>query len=79
MPYVVVIMDRIGADLRGYSSSGETGRQGHCGREDFPVHKVAGTGWSHLKMQHRVENTARDNAGPSPRPCRTWPTNCRLS
>jgi Bacterial archaeo-eukaryotic release factor family 2 len=62
VPYVVVIMDRIGADLRGYAASGELATRATVDGADHPVHKVAGTGWSHLKMQHRVENTARNNA-----------------
>jgi len=60
--YVVVIMDRIGADLRGYSNHGELAEKATVDGSDHPIHKVSGTGWSHLKMQHRVENTARDNA-----------------
>lgn len=61
--YVVVIMDRIGADLRGYSAAGELAEKATVDGSDHPVHKVSGTGWTHLKMQHRVENTARHNAG----------------
>ncbi|HEY0495710.1 MAG TPA: Vms1/Ankzf1 family peptidyl-tRNA hydrolase [Kutzneria sp.] len=60
--YVVVIMDRVGADLRGYSAHGELAAKATVDGDDHPVHKVSGAGWSHLKMQHRVENTARDNA-----------------
>jgi peptide subunit release factor 1 (eRF1) len=62
VPYVVVIMDRIGADLRGYGSGGELAEKTTVDGSEFPVHKVAGTGWTHLKMQHRVENTAHHNA-----------------
>jgi hypothetical protein len=60
--YVVVIMDRAGADLRGYADSGELATRATVDGTDHPIHKVSGTGWSHLKMQHRVENTARNNA-----------------
>src|SRR5438445_1294987 len=62
VPYVVVIMDRIGGDLRGYGAHGELAGKVTVDGEDHPVHKVAGTGWTHLKMQHRVENTAHHNA-----------------
>jgi uncharacterized protein YhbP (UPF0306 family) len=62
VPYVVVIMDRVGADLRGYGPGGELAEKTTVDGSEFPVHKVAGTGWTHLKMQHRVENTAHHNA-----------------
>ncbi|MFI9387476.1 Vms1/Ankzf1 family peptidyl-tRNA hydrolase [Kutzneria sp. NPDC052558] len=62
LPYVVVITDRLGADLRGYGPHGELTARTTVDGVDHPVHKVAGTGWTHLKMQHRVENTAHHNA-----------------
>jgi hypothetical protein len=62
VPYVVVIADRIGADLRGYAAHGELAGKLSVHGEDHPVHKVGATGWTHLKMQHRVENTAKHNA-----------------
>jgi hypothetical protein len=62
VPHVVVIMDRIGADLRGYGPRGELAEKVSVDGQDHPVHKVAGAGWTHLKMQHRVENTAHHNA-----------------
>ncbi|GAA3440548.1 hypothetical protein [Kutzneria kofuensis] len=42
VPYVVVIMDRIGADLRGYSSSGELAGKATVDGKDFPVHRSPG-------------------------------------
>lgn len=62
VPYVVVLVDRLGADLRGYVSQGELATTVRVLGHDHPIHKVGGTGWTHLKMQHRVENTAKHNA-----------------
>ncbi|MEV4316080.1 Vms1/Ankzf1 family peptidyl-tRNA hydrolase [Actinocrispum sp. NPDC049592] len=56
LPYVVVITDRTGADVRIGGRRAETVQ----GRE-FPVHKVRGGGWAHHHIQARVEEVARQN------------------
>ncbi|MGM1062108.1 baeRF2 domain-containing protein [Saccharothrix sp. Mg75] len=65
VPHVVVLADRKGADVHGYD--GQVGRQGEVAAEEVrgeehPVHKVRGGGWSHLRMQHSVEENAKRNA-----------------
>lgn len=65
VPHVVVLVDKVGADVHGYA--GETGGQGEVAAEEVrgeehPVHKVRGGGWSHLRIQHSVEETAKRNA-----------------
>ncbi|MDQ2585699.1 hypothetical protein CKY47_17255 [Saccharothrix yanglingensis] len=65
VPHVVVLADRKGADVHGYD--GQVGRRGEVAAEEVrgeehPVHKVRGGGWSHLRMQHSVEETAKRNA-----------------
>ncbi|WP_433270220.1 Vms1/Ankzf1 family peptidyl-tRNA hydrolase [Actinosynnema sp. CS-041913] len=60
LPHVVVVVDRAGADLHGYDGRGElaTEVQG----DSHPLHKVRGGGWSHRRMQNKVEETAHHNA-----------------
>ncbi|QFZ17502.1 Rv2629 family ribosome hibernation factor [Saccharothrix syringae] len=65
VPHVVVLADKVGADLHGYA--GEAGGQGEVAAEEVrgeehPVHKVRGGGWSHLRMQHSVEENSKRNA-----------------
>ncbi|MBM7810713.1 Rv2629 family ribosome hibernation factor [Saccharothrix algeriensis] len=60
LPHVVVVTDRAGADLHGYDGHGEqtTEVQG----DTHPLHKARGGGWSHRRMQNKVEETAQRNA-----------------
>ncbi|WP_367130831.1 Vms1/Ankzf1 family peptidyl-tRNA hydrolase [Saccharothrix sp. HUAS TT1] len=60
VPHVVVLADRVGADLHGYDGRGEVSAE--VRGDDHPVHKVRGGGWSHLRMQHSVEENAKRNA-----------------
>ncbi|MFC6090476.1 Vms1/Ankzf1 family peptidyl-tRNA hydrolase [Saccharothrix lopnurensis] len=65
VPHVVVLADKVGADVHGYT--GQSGGQGEVAAEEVrgeehPVHKVRGGGWSHLRMQHSVEENAKRNA-----------------
>ncbi|MFC5052220.1 Vms1/Ankzf1 family peptidyl-tRNA hydrolase [Saccharothrix xinjiangensis] len=65
VPHVVVLADRVGADVHGYAGQG--GGQGEVAAEEVrgeehPLHKVRGGGWSHLRVQHSVEENAKRNA-----------------
>ncbi|MBB5959968.1 hypothetical protein FHS29_006590 [Saccharothrix tamanrassetensis] len=60
LPYAVVVVDRAGADLHGYD--GHTEVDTEVRGDPHPLHKVRGGGWSHLRMQHKVEETAHHNA-----------------
>ena len=60
VPHVVVLGDKVGADLHGYDGQGEVSAE--VRGEDHPVHKVRGGGWSHLRMQHSVEENTKRNA-----------------
>ncbi|MEU4741827.1 Vms1/Ankzf1 family peptidyl-tRNA hydrolase [Actinosynnema sp. NPDC023658] len=60
VPHVVVLADKVGADLHGYDGQGEVSAE--VRGEEHPVHKVRGGGWSHLRMQHSAEENAKRNA-----------------
>jgi len=59
-PYVLVVADRVGADITvvGRRGSDELSVDG----DDFPVRKVDGGGWSQRRFQQRAENTWDANA-----------------
>ncbi|MBF6327816.1 Vms1/Ankzf1 family peptidyl-tRNA hydrolase [Nocardia transvalensis] len=59
-PYVLVIADRSGADIRGVDARGHRLVQTVRGVE-HPLHKVGGGGWSHRSLQQHVEDTVRRN------------------
>ncbi|WP_447006425.1 Vms1/Ankzf1 family peptidyl-tRNA hydrolase [Saccharothrix isguenensis] len=60
VPHVAVLVDRAGADLHGYDARGE--QTSEVQGDDHPLHKVNAGGWSHRRMQQRVEETAKHNA-----------------
>lgn len=51
VPHVAARVDKIGADVRAVDADGA----------DHPVHKVRAGGWSHLRIQHNVEETVHRN------------------
>ncbi|WP_024804604.1 Vms1/Ankzf1 family peptidyl-tRNA hydrolase [Nocardia sp. BMG51109] len=59
-PYVVAIVDRHGADIRGVDARGHRIAHSMSGTA-HPLHKVGGGGPSHKSIQHRVEDTVRHN------------------
>jgi hypothetical protein len=61
LPYVVVIVDKIGAELRGIGADGAVLAEVTVTGHDHPVHKVRGGGWSHRRMQQTVEETVKHN------------------
>ncbi|MCP2257705.1 hypothetical protein LX15_001391 [Streptoalloteichus tenebrarius] len=62
VPHVVVVVDRVGAEIRGYRVVGESVMSREVRGEEHPAHKGGDGGWSHRKMQQRVENLAEHNA-----------------
>jgi hypothetical protein len=58
VPYVVVVVDRRGAEIRVVTRNEQT----HIasGRE-HPVHKIRGGGWAQHRIQKRVEQIVRQN------------------
>jgi peptide subunit release factor 1 (eRF1) len=58
VPYVVVVADRKGAEIRVVSH----GEQTHTvsGRK-HPIHKIRGGGWAQHRIQNRVEQIVRQN------------------
>lgn len=60
LAYLVVRVDSQGADVevRGPARAYELEVEG----DEHPLHKVGAGGWSHRRIQQRVENTARQNA-----------------
>ncbi len=62
VPHVVVLIDRLGADLRAVRREGpdvETTLDG----DDHPIHRAKPGGWSQRRYQERAENTWEENAG----------------
>jgi release factor family 2 len=62
VPYLVVVADRVGADIRVFDRSGKPVDTEDVEGDDFPVHKVRGGGLAHRHMQAAVEETQKDNA-----------------
>jgi Bacterial archaeo-eukaryotic release factor family 2 len=60
VPYVLVVIDRLGADIRVHGAHGAWTEEVQ-GR-GWPVHKTGIGGWSELRYQHKVEETGRQNA-----------------
>jgi hypothetical protein len=60
VPYVAALVDKTGADVRAVNADGVVRTETTEG-ENHPVHKTRGGGWSHLRMQHNVEETVHRN------------------
>jgi hypothetical protein len=58
---VVVRVDRTGGEILVADGDGWPEPVDEVRGDDHPIHKVRAGGWKHLKMQHTVENTWRDN------------------
>jgi peptide subunit release factor 1 (eRF1) len=61
VPHVLVVADRIGADVTTVGPSGEQTEESVSG-DDYPIRKVAPGGWSQRRFQQRVEETWEHNA-----------------
>ncbi|TQS41020.1 Vms1/Ankzf1 family peptidyl-tRNA hydrolase [Cryptosporangium phraense] len=63
LPYVVVVVDRAGADVSAFASPGAPLLSDSvAGPDQWPLHKVPGGGWSALRYQHAVEVAWEHNA-----------------
>jgi hypothetical protein len=60
-PYLIVVVDSAGADLRVVDERGDDVRTETVTGREHPLHKTRGGGWAHLRFQHRVEETVRHN------------------
>jgi hypothetical protein len=60
VPYVLVVVDRLGADIRAVGAHGAWSEE--VDGRDWPVHKAGAGGWSELRYQHKVEETWQENA-----------------
>lgn len=61
-PHVVVLIDRLGADIVVFEAFGGPDFQLEVEGDDDPVRKVAPGGWSQRRFQQRAENTWEANA-----------------
>lgn len=60
VPHVLVLADRVGADITVHGPDGRSGTS--VDGDDSEVHKVSAGGWAQLRYQHRVENLWEANA-----------------
>jgi hypothetical protein len=61
VPYVAALVNKVGADVRAVDADGVVRTEHTTEGETHPVHKVRGGGWSHLHIQHNVEETVHRN------------------
>jgi len=61
VPHVAALVNKVGADVRAVDADGVVRTDHTTEGEDYPVHKVRGGGWSHLHIQHNVEETVHRN------------------
>jgi hypothetical protein len=61
VPHVAALVNKIGADVRAVDADGVVRTEHSTDGEEYPVHKVRGGGWSHLHIQHNVEETVHRN------------------
>jgi hypothetical protein len=62
VPHIVVVADRVGADITFVGAEGEIEAEETVQGEDFQVRKVQVGGWSQLRYQHNAENRWVHNA-----------------
>lgn len=61
VPHVVVLADRVGADVYGFTAAGAT-VEGSVDGDTEHIHRGKPGGWSQRRFQARAENTWEDNA-----------------
>jgi hypothetical protein len=61
VPYVAALVNKVGADVRVVDADGVVRTEHTTEGSDHPVHKVRAGGWSHLHIQHNVEETVQRN------------------
>jgi hypothetical protein len=62
VPHVVVIADRVGADITFMGASGEVEEEETVDGDGFQIRKVQVGGWAHHRYQHNAENKWVHNA-----------------
>jgi hypothetical protein len=62
VPYLLVKIDRTGADVEVHGRTDEPVETTTVEGSNDVLHKVPGGGWSHLRLQHRVEDSWERNA-----------------
>ncbi len=62
VPHIVVITDRVGADISVASLAGRPEIQDEVEGDSFQIRKFSGGGWAHHRYQHNAENKWIHNA-----------------
>jgi hypothetical protein len=62
VPHIVVVADRVGADITYVGAPGQAGEESTVEGDSFQIHKFPGGGWAHHRYQHNVENKWIHNA-----------------
>jgi hypothetical protein len=62
VPHVVVVTDRVGADITYMGASGEVEEEETVDGDGFQIRKVQVGGWAHHRFQHNAENKWVHNA-----------------
>lgn len=62
VPHIVVLTDRVGADITYVGADGEADEVKSVDGDDFQIHKVQVGGWAHHRFQHNAENKWVHNA-----------------
>jgi hypothetical protein len=62
VPHVVVVTDRVGADITYVGASGQVEEEETVEGDDFQIQKVQVGGWAHHRFQHNAENKWVHNA-----------------
>jgi hypothetical protein len=62
VPHIVVLADRVGADITFMGGPGQGHEEETVEGDSFRVHKFPGGGWSQLRYQHTIENQWVENA-----------------
>ena len=62
IPHIVVVTDRVGADITYIGASGEAEEEETVDGDGFQIRKVQVGGWAHHRFQHNAENKWVHNA-----------------
>jgi hypothetical protein len=62
VPHVVVLTDRVGADITYFGAPGQAEEEKTVEGDDFQIRKVQVGGWAHHRYQHNAENKWIHNA-----------------
>ena len=62
VPHVVVLIDRVGADITYIGATGQVEAEDTVEGDDFQIQKVQVGGWAHHRYQHNSENKWVHNA-----------------